>query len=78
MPLWPEVKSRTQRHRLAAAKEAKRARKETPLGEVKRLFDRAFAPYAKGFASEEETEERKALETELAAISLPHRENRQR
>jgi transposase len=68
------LKSHTQeRKRLAAAEEAKRHRKETRRGEVKREFDRAFDSYIKGIATEEETcprlaalrEERKALEEEL-------------
>jgi hypothetical protein len=68
-----------ERKRLAAAEEAKRTRKESRLGEVKREFDRAFTSYVKGFASEEETapllatlrEERKALEAELEAMEPP-------
>jgi hypothetical protein len=73
-----------ERRRLAAAEEAKRTRKETRLGEVKREFDRAFTSYVKGFASEEETapllatlrEERKALEAELAVIEHPRTSSR--
>jgi DNA invertase Pin-like site-specific DNA recombinase len=68
-----------ERKRLAAAEEAKRHRKETRLGEVKREFDRAFDSYIKGIATEEETrprlaalrEERKALEEELTAMQPP-------
>jgi site-specific DNA recombinase len=68
-----------ERRRLAAAEEAKRHRKETRLGEVKREFDRAFDSYIKGIATEEETrprlaalrEERKALEEELTSMQPP-------
>lgn len=68
-----------ERKRLAAAEEAKRQRKETRLGEVKREFDRVYMSYVKGMASEEETtpvlakirEEREALKAELAAMAPP-------